>query len=622
MKMDFLIPPRRIRNFSGNFQWPKSVVLASPAHADQLPLEQLAVDLKAAGVKARVARSTFGPGVVRIRRGALDIGPAVTRHEAYRLSVTPDGVEITAYHDAGAYYAIQTLRELMRTCGKTLPLCAIEDWPDFARRGVYLDCSRGKVPTLETVKDLVVRLAAWKINEFQLYVENVFSYKRHPLIGRGYSPFTAEEILELQDHCREYHVQLVGSLASFGHMERILEIPAYRHLGETNATGGKVGGVGMRSAGTTLCPTDPASIKFMDELYEEFIPLHEARDFNICGDETYDLGKGRSKARADKAGVGRLYLDFLLKLNKLVQKHGKRTNAWSDIVLQHPELLKDMPRDIVMLNWGYNIDCPRMARSGEIAAAGLPLVVCPGTSSWQTHGTRLHNALVNIRQSAWQGRKHQAEGLLNTDWGDGGHRNTLGVSLLSYAYGAAQSWNGEATSEDDRGFARTFCRQAFAQTSNTLADALVSLGDSYRVVSGQYGNHCALYRTLVEPVGLPEETYARGANDCKPAGLRKVIANFGSLRWPSAGKLPEFESLALAEFELAARMDVVAARRALAVLDLRAGKKLPAPLVTSLAADMKILALDFAKLWLARSKPSRLADNLRLMEKAWLDIQQ
>ena len=60
--------------------------------------------------------------------------------EAYRLNISREGIEVHAKTDAGAYYAVQTLRELVAIYGKILPVCKIEDEPDFRRRGVYLDC--------------------------------------------------------------------------------------------------------------------------------------------------------------------------------------------------------------------------------------------------------------------------------------------------------------------------------------------------------------------------------------------------------------------------------------------------------------------------------------------------
>ncbi len=599
-----LVPPKSIAPLPGKFEFSRSVVLASPSAGDALPLGQLAADLRRRGVAARVQRSAVGQAVVRVHRDQK------LPHEHYRVAIDGGGVSIFAGDDAGAYYAVQTIRELFCAGeGRELRCCRVEDRPDFARRGVYHDCSRGKVPTLETLKELVERLATWKINELQLYVENVFSFRRHPQIGRGYSPFTAAELLELGDWCKLHHVRLVGSLASFGHLERILELPAYRHLGEMPYSPGR--------ACMTLCPGDAGSLKLIRELYEEFVPLFEPRDFNICCDETWELGKGRSKARVARLGVGRVYMEFLLKLHGLVQGYGKRTNAWADIVLEHPELLKYLPRDMVMLNWDYNANPPgkgRTARASEIARAGLPFMVCPGTSAWMTHGTRLENAVGNVRQASEEGLKNKAEGLLNTDWGDSGHRNFLAVSLHGFAHAAACSWNSRAV--DDCAFTRTFCRQVFAQQGGRLAGAVAALGSSYKIVSDEYYNRSQLYFTLVEPVRAKED---KGAIDqCKPAGLRRIIDALGARSlWPSApAGLPRFEALAMQEFAVAARMEVLAARRALVVQALRAGKASPSRERKTLAADIRAVARDLARLWMARNKPSRLKDNLRQLNRA------
>ena len=51
----------------------------------------------------------------------------------------------------------------------------IEDAPRFPERGVQLDVARDRVPTLETLHALVERLASWKLNRLQLYMEASFA---------------------------------------------------------------------------------------------------------------------------------------------------------------------------------------------------------------------------------------------------------------------------------------------------------------------------------------------------------------------------------------------------------------------------------------------------------------
>jgi len=593
---DLLIPVRKVESASGVFRWPGQVAMEPAEEADTLPLGQLERDLR-----SRCSNRPDGQAAVRVVRDA-----GIEGDEAYRLTVRPDGVEVAAATAAGTYYGVQTLRELLVACGPETPCCTIHDSPDFARRGVYHDCSRGKVPTVRTLKDLVERLARWKINELQLYVENVFTFRKHPAIGEGYSPLTPEEIAELQAHCRLHHVRLVGSLASFGHMEKILALPEYSHLGE-------MPGFRDSPGGTTLCPLDPGSIRLVADLYEEFLPLFEARDFNVCCDETWELGKGRSKDEAERRGVGRLYLDFLLQLHELCARHGKRMNAWADIVLEHPELLAELPRDVVMLNWDYRPGGARIARTHEIAEADLPLVVCPGTNGWLSHGSRLPQALANVAEFAAEGRNCDAEGLLNTDWGDGGHRNPLGASLHGFAHGAAHSWNGPAV--NDAKFTERFCRHTFGRSDGRPASYLRVLGETYLTSGSDNPYKSSLYRALVEPL-LPTEPAAGNAIDGITAeGAAQIIERLSA----AAADVPdpdeqgeEFEALALRELALAGRMDMLACRRVLAARRLRAGETVEAEALRDLADETRRLAADFEALWLARNKPSRLRDNLEL----------
>ena len=56
---------------------------------------------------------------------------------------------------------------------------------------------------MATLRAMIARLASWKINQVQLYTEHTFAYRDHPDVHRAASPFTAEEILELDAFCAE-----------------------------------------------------------------------------------------------------------------------------------------------------------------------------------------------------------------------------------------------------------------------------------------------------------------------------------------------------------------------------------------------------------------------------------
>jgi hexosaminidase len=392
-------------------------------------------------------------------------------------------------------------------------------------------------------------------------------------------------------------------------------LPRYKHLGEKPGFRGFPGG-------TTLCPIDPGAIKLVAELYNEFLPLFEARDFNVCCDETWELGKGRSEKRANRIGVGQVYLDFILKIHRLCEKHDKRMNAWADIVLNHPKLLGKLPRDMVLLNWEYEQGGKNIKRTKEIAEAGLSQMVCPGTSSWLTHGTRLPNSMGNVSNFAAAGRKYNAEGLLNTDWGDNGHRNLLGISLHSFAHGAANAWNGKSV--DNAKFTENFCYHAFGQRDNRMAKAIRLLGSSYITCGKTVPNKSLLFMSFFEPMYGDKASESIAINLMSGKGLGQIAEKLSDdSLWPVDVKsLGDFEQLAIMELKLATRMDCLASRRALAAKALRSGQSVKFAEFREMSREMRDISKDFKELWLARNKLSMLNDNMRLFNLAEEELKQ
>ena len=60
--------------------------------------------------------------------------------------------------------------------------------------------------------------------------------------------------------------------------------------------------------------------------------------FNICADETFDLGKGKSRAAAEEKGVDRIYIDFVKALCDFLVENGRRPMFWGDIICGFPEM--------------------------------------------------------------------------------------------------------------------------------------------------------------------------------------------------------------------------------------------------------------------------------------------
>ncbi len=395
------------------------------------------------------------------------------------------GVILEAASVSVAHHGLQTLLQIVAQApiGK-LPCLKIDDWPDFQDRGVYYDLARGRVPTLGRLAQQVELLSQYKINQFQLYIEHTFHFRSHPEIGKGCSPLTAEDVMRLDAYCLECGVELVPSLATFGHMSRGLCIPSYRHMAEDWGVGRFLHPDWQNQQGKpapwTISPANPDTYKFLDSLFAEFLPCFSSQRFNLCCDETWDLGAGQTYKLCEKKGKGRVYLDHVLKLRKLAAKYGKTVMFWGDIIRHYPELISDIPTDVIALDWGYG-HLHDFAAIRDFRKAGRQFYACPGTNSWNAMFPRWPESVVNIHEFAEASKRNNGLGVLNTDWGDGGHYNFMEYCWPGYLFGAEQSWNVKA---DIASFPKRFCKLFLGCSDADLVRAFKKLGDIAFVCDG------------------------------------------------------------------------------------------------------------------------------------------
>ena len=361
--------------------------------------------------------------------------------ERYIIKVSTEGIVLTGASYCGLFRAAATFVQLLMNCPREIPCLEIRDWPDFPVRGFYHDVTRGRVPTLSTLKRLVDLLAFYKINHLQLYVEHSFAFSRIPELWEGKDPLTAADIVELDKYCTDRYIDLVPSLSTFGHLYELLRLPRFEHLNELDIRASQTARcLWDRMAHYTLDVSNPESFELVKGMIEEYLPLFSSPYFNICCDETFDLGKGKNAARAEREGVGRLYVEFVGKVMGAVRAMGKKPMLWGDIVLKHPELISELPPDTLFLNWEYTPEVTA-APVKTFRDAGVAQYVCPGVQGWSRFAADVDRACTNISRMARFGKDAGAIGLLNTDWGDCGHVNLLSNSYHGMAFGADLSWN-------------------------------------------------------------------------------------------------------------------------------------------------------------------------------------
>ena len=537
--------------------------------------------------------------------------------QGYRLNITPEKITVEATTPAGIFYGVQTLSQVIKQSGQSLPCLEVSDWPDFPARGYMLDISRDKVPTMASLRGLIDRLAGWKINQLQLYTEHTFAYLNHPEVWQEATPITGQEILELDRYCKERFIELVPNQNSFGHMHRWLTHMRYAELAEVAE--GFTTPWGYTTGPFSLDPTNPKSFELVKSLFDELLPHFSSRLVNIGCDETFDLGQGKSRELCEQIGKYRVYLDFLLKVSNDLIGRGYTVQFWGDIVQEEPEVIPLLPKELVALDWGYEETHPFDLECSRFKASGIPFYVCPGTSTWCTIGGRTKNALGNLLNAAEAGLKYGASGFLNTDWGDRGHWQTLPISYLGIGMGAAYSWALEANRNLD--VADALNRYAFEDAAGVMGKLAYDLGQVYLLPGLARHNGTQLFWILQYTDEQLAQAQRKDGNLSSPdagaqltfvedAVLQEALSLIDRVLAPleESRMAGEDAGLVKREFALAARMMKLACQRALLAAN-------PAEFRARYTVEIAGMIDEYKQIWLTRNRPGGLKDSIAVLEK-------
>jgi len=203
---------------------------------------------------------------------------------------------------------------------------------------------------------------------------------------------------------------------------------------------------------------------------------------------------------------------------------------WGDIIMHQPELIKELPKDIIALSWGYEADTPFAQECPAFADSGLEFYVCPGTSAWQSITGRTENCIANVENAARNGSQHGAVGFLITDWGDGGHHQVLPISYAGFAAGAAYSWCMKSNRDAD--LAGALDRHFFADASHTLGQFCLDLGRTLNRMPGLSRGNCSCISQLLftRPGNLDVSGITQSQYDRAEAWLDKLSDSLSKAR--------------------------------------------------------------------------------------------
>lgn len=317
--------------------------------------------------------------------------------EGYRIEISPRRAELTAGDEAGFFYGVQTLLQMVDKRGN-LPCASIEDYPRYRYRGLHLDVCRHFFP-VEFIKEYLDRMASCKLNTFHWHLTDDQGWrieiKRYPRLtevggfrdqtqiggfdedpityeqGRYGGYYTQEEIREIVDYAAERHITVIPEIEMPGHA--MAALAAYPELAcghgpkhfETSGRWGVLDDV--------LCPGKEQTFEFLEGVLTEVMELFPSTFIHIGGDECPRVrwkecpdcrGRMQAEGLADESGLQN-YLTH--RIGRFLDAHGRRLIGWDEI------LEGGLSPEAVVMSW--------RGTKGGIAAARQhhEVVMTPGT---------------------------------------------------------------------------------------------------------------------------------------------------------------------------------------------------------------------------------------------------
>jgi len=307
-------------------------------------------------------------GLEKASRGIyLSIDPTISNPEAYKLDIDSEQILIKASAPQGAFYAVQSLRQLLPAealenpqASISVPALSISDQPRYSYRGMHLDVGRHFF-SVDFIKKYIDLLALHKLNTFHWHLTEdqgwrieikkypklteVGAYRDETLVGHyrdqphqfdgerygGY--YTQEEVKEIVAYAAERYVTVIPEIEMPGHA--MAALAAYPELACTEGPFKVAQKWGLFEE--IFCPTDE-TFNFLENVLLEVMELFPSQYIHIGGDEAPKVRWEESPAaqavirREQLKDEHELQSYFIQRIEKFVNSHGKQTIGWDEIL--------------------------------------------------------------------------------------------------------------------------------------------------------------------------------------------------------------------------------------------------------------------------------------------------
>lgn len=407
---------------------------------------------------------------------------AITHEQGYTINSTEDSVIIIGNKPVGVYYGLMTfLQAVIISKEKILRFPAMEvcDFPDMDIRGLSDELSRGQVGNVESFKRNIRLYSKFKLNQYLLYIEDVFAFESFPCIGKERGALTADEIEEVQKYAEKHFVDIIPIFQTLGHWENFFWTPELTEYGEF-------------PGGNSLDMSNQKTYELLEKLLKEISGVFKSKYFHIGCDESWHVGLGKAREYIKEKGLGNAYSKhYNWVISKLKEFGKEKIYLYHDIASRYKEVNENLPKDdLIYVFWKYN-EQETYPELQPIVDAKIPFVVSSSVLNWCKIYPDIDGAERTNLALIKYGFKQGAKGQIVFSWGDNGNENFRENNHFGFCNASAISWNIEGFDSEE--FVMAFCNCAYGHYTPELIELYTLIKSAPKVMESEIFNNFYAY---------------------------------------------------------------------------------------------------------------------------------
>ena len=299
----------------------------------------------------------------------------------------------------------------------------------FEDLGYMVDCSRGAVPTVKSLKKLISLLKDFGYTYIMLYTEDVYEVDGEPYFGYMRGKYSKAEIKELDEYCIQHGMELRACIQTLAHLGRIKRHSCYAELFEID---------------DIFTVKDDRVYKLIDKMFSSIASMFSCKKIHIGMDEAWALGRGKFFDLNGAVPKEEIMVYHLNEVSKIAKKYGFECDIWADMIMQSYWEAKDkanfsfeLPDNITPIAWRYweksksaseeEFELYMKLTNGKLGYAG-------GAQKWSGFVPNNQYSFFPTKEQMISCKKYGVKRYLLTAWADGAADASLYSTLPTIFY--------------------------------------------------------------------------------------------------------------------------------------------------------------------------------------------